>query len=116
MMKFDLLEMKQDIDEDNSRQEEAIAAKEKLDHMNFTSPEYARCYDAYVNLMNEGLGRVNEQLAAVNQARDDLENCGADLTKLDQGRDELEELQHWFVVNRQLLDQEGRQPIKADIK
>jgi hypothetical protein len=105
-----------DIAENQQRQTEAIAQKEAMDRMNVVSDEFRDAYDAYVSLMDEGKRRVHEQLDEIAAARTSLLEMCADVKKVDDGRDEIEELQNSFDVNRDLRDMEGRKPIRAKFK
>lgn len=116
LLKMTLESIRDDLAEDTDRQVEATRLKEQMDRMNVTSDEFRAAYDRYVNLLEEGQGRVKEQLDAVAAARTSLAEMCADVKDIDTGSNDLEELQNWFDVYRGLLDMEGRKPIKVDVK
>jgi hypothetical protein len=116
LMKITQQSIKDDIAEDNNRQDEAVAAKEKLDQMDVTSPEYKTAYDAYIHLMDESKSRIKDQLDSIADATTALKDMCADTKDIDKGRSEIEELQNWFDVTRSILDMEGRKPINVNVK
>ncbi|HEX5328243.1 MAG TPA: hypothetical protein VFW75_16360 [Acetobacteraceae bacterium] len=116
LLKMTLESIRDDLSEDNDRQAEASRLKEQMDRMNILSDEFRTAYDRYVDLLEEGQRRVQEQLDAVADARASLLDMCADVKDIDTGRNDLEELQNWFDVTRGLLDMEGRKPIKVDVK
>jgi hypothetical protein len=108
--------LKEDLSENTDREAEATAAKEKMDRMNVTSPEFKKAYEAYGEMLDQGKLRVAQQLEALDAARYALKDMCADTGDLDRAETELLEHQTWFEVNRSLHDMDIRKPINVDVK
>jgi hypothetical protein len=113
LLKMTLESIRQDLEEDKKRTEEAEEKKAEIEKLNVTTDEFAKGYGEHVGMLDEGKKRVADQLDAIDDAITALKEMGADVSKVEQERNDVEYYQQWFDVERDMVDMLGRNPIRA---
>jgi len=116
LLRMTLETIRQDIEENKTRQDEATAKKNEIGALDVTSDQFAEGYAKHVKMLDGGKKRVEEQLKDIDDAIESLKQMRADLTKVEQGRSEVQEQQNWFDVERDMVDMLGRKPIRVTPK
>jgi hypothetical protein len=116
LLEMTLKWLKDALTEAETRQQTLDKDKAALDKLNITTPQFAKAYKAYADLLAEDAKWIQDLLDSAEQALEALKNSGCDLSELNSDVQSLRDDGIGFDAAKDLFDHDLRKPLNVDIK
>jgi hypothetical protein len=116
LLEMTLKWLKDALAEAKTRQETLDTDKAALDKLGVTTPEFAKAYKAYADLLAEDAKWIQGLIDSAEEALAALEKSGCDLSELNSDLQSLRDGGIGFDATKDLFDHDLRKPLNVDVK